>query len=86
MRYTTMNKENEVFHGSNNVFADLGLPDAVDMLVKAELARKILSIIKGRRLTQARAAERLGIDQPKVVALARGKLGGLFPRKAGSLP
>jgi len=71
-----MNKENEVFHGSNNVFADLGLPDAEDMLVKAELARQILSVIKGRRLTQARAAEILGIDQPKVSALTRGKLSG----------
>jgi len=71
-----MNKENEVFHGSNNVFADLGLPDAEDMLVKAELARQILSIIKGSRLTQAGAAEILGIDQPKVSALMRGKLAG----------
>jgi len=71
-----MNRENEVFHGSDNVFADLGLPDAQDMLVKAELARQILGIIRSRKLTQEKAAELLGIDQPKVSALTRGKLSG----------
>lgn len=71
-----MNKENEVFHGSDNVFADLGLPDAQDMIVKAELARQILGIIKSRKLTQEKAAELLGVDQPKVSALTRGKLSG----------
>ncbi len=71
-----MNEETEVYHGSGNVFADLGLPDAEERLAKAELAPQILNIIARRRLTQAQAAELLGIDQPKVSALTRGKLSG----------
>ena len=61
---------------SGNVFADLGLPNAEDRLAKAELARKINEIIGKRRLTQVEAAELLGVDQPKISALARGRLEG----------
>lgn len=71
-----MKEEIEVYHGSGNVFADLELPDAEEIQAKAELARQILSIITKRHLTQAMAAEILGIDQPKVSALMRGKLRG----------
>jgi len=66
----------EVFEGTGNVFADLDLPDAEERLAKAELARQILNIITQRGLTQSQAAEILGIDQPKVSALIRGKLSG----------
>lgn len=62
--------------GSGNVFADLGLPKAEEMLAKAELAHKIASTIARRRLTQARAADILGVDQPKISALKRGRLSG----------
>jgi predicted XRE-type DNA-binding protein len=61
---------------SGNVFADLGLPNPEDRLAKAELARRISVIITERRLTQLEAAAVLGIDQPKVSALVRGRLGG----------
>jgi len=71
-----MKEEIEVYHGSDNVFADMGLPDAEEMLVKAQLSIKINEIITKRHLTQAKAAELLGIDQPKVSALIRGKLSG----------
>lgn len=60
--------------GGGNVFADLGLADAGERLVKAELARQIGMLIRGAGLTQARAAARLGVDQPKVSALLRGRL------------
>jgi len=63
-------------HGSGNVFADLGPPDPEQLLAKAELARQVLNIITRRRLTQAQAVQLLGIDQPKVSALTRGKLSG----------
>lgn len=59
-----------------NVFADLGLPNAEDRLAKAELARRIGEIIAERRLTQLEAAALLGIDQPKISALVRGRLAG----------
>ena len=62
--------------GSGNVFADLGFPNAEEMLAKAELAQKITSIIERHRLTQAQAANVLGVDQPKVSALKRGRLSG----------
>lgn len=71
-----MKEEIEVYRGSDNVFADMGLPDAEEMLVKAQLSSKINEIITKRHLTQAKAAELLGIDQPKVSALIRGKLSG----------
>lgn len=62
--------------GSNNVFADLELENSEELLVKAELARRISSIIAAQNLTQAEAATLLGIDQPKVSALVNGKLSG----------
>ena len=71
-----MKEEMEVYHGSGNVFADLGLPDSEERLAKAELARQILNVITERHLTQSQTAELLGIDQPKVSALTRGKLSG----------
>jgi predicted XRE-type DNA-binding protein len=61
---------------SGNVFADLNLPQADDLLAKAELAAKIVAEIQRRRLTQSQAAAILGIDQPKVSALKQGKLSG----------
>jgi predicted XRE-type DNA-binding protein len=61
---------------SGNVFADLNLPNADDLLAKAELAGKIIAEIQLRRLTQSQAAAILGIDQPKVSALKQGKLSG----------
>jgi predicted XRE-type DNA-binding protein len=62
--------------GSGNVFADLGLPNSDELLIKAKLAHQISELISARNLTQVEAAELLGIDQPKVSALVRGKLSG----------
>lgn len=61
---------------SGNVFADLELPQPEEHLAKAALAAKIADIIRRRRLSQKRAADLLGADQPKVSALMRGKLSG----------
>lgn len=61
---------------SGNVFADLKLPHADDLLAKAELTAKIVAEIQRRRLTQSQAAAILGVDQPKVSALKQGKLSG----------
>jgi len=71
-----MSQSDEVLESSGNVFADLELDEPEEMLAKAELARRIGNILKRRRLTQAQAATLLGIDQPKVSALLRGKLAG----------
>lgn len=61
---------------SGNVFADLGHPSAVEALAKSELARCIAHALKRRSLTQREAAELLGIDQPKVSNVLRGRLRG----------
>src|SRR3954469_12911388 len=64
------------FIGSGNVFADLGRADADEALAKAKLAYEISALIESAGLTQAQAAKRLGVDQPKVSALLRGRLAG----------
>lgn len=69
-----MAKTIKVQVGSDNVFADLGLPNPEEHLAKAELASRIGKAIRERRLTQAATAELLGIDQPKVSRLLRGYL------------
>ena len=71
-----MSEDIKVTPSSGNIFADLGLPDADHLLAKADLAIEISSIIEDQGLTQAEAAELMGVDQPKVSALVRGRLDG----------
>lgn len=71
-----MSKKLEYEVGSGNVFADLGMPDAEELKAKAHLVIEIIQIIEARGLKQAEAAEIMGIDQPKVSQLMRGKLDG----------
>ena len=71
----------EVENGSANVYEDLGLPDAAQMLVKATLAAKIGEIIKHRHLTQIQAAEILGMPQPKLSGMLRGQFRGISEAK-----
>lgn len=70
-----------VYAGSGNVYADLGYPDADEMLVKAQLVSKIAEIIQRRGLTQIEAAKLLGLTQPKVSAMLRGQFRGFSERK-----
>src|ERR1700722_3277170 len=71
-----MKKNKNYTMGSENIFADLELPNPEELLAKAELARQINTIIKHRKLTQVAAATLLDIDQPKISALSTGKLAG----------
>ncbi len=59
-----------------NVFEDLDLPQSGELLVKAELTRQIYGIIKRRKMTQTAAADLLGLKQPDVSALIRGRFTG----------
>lgn len=68
--------ETTVEVGSGNVFADLGFPDAEEMLVKARLVHEIDRIVTSRGLTQAKTAKLLGIEQPDVSNLLRGRMRG----------
>lgn len=71
-----MNENIPVHKSSGNVFADLGIENSEEYLAKSELAAEILRIVQRRRLTQAETAELLGIRQPKVSELLRGRLDG----------
>ena len=59
-------KRTEIEAGTGNVFADLGYADAKERTLKVELALEVNRLLKERKLTQARAAELLGIVQPHV--------------------
>jgi len=69
-------KAREVTRGSGNVFADLGFPDADERQTKLRLAYALNSIMDAQRMTQAAAAARLGLNQPKVSALRNYRLVG----------
>jgi predicted XRE-type DNA-binding protein len=69
-----MKRKTDVKQNSGNVFDDLGVAAPEEALAKAELASKLAEIIQAKALTQAAAAKLLGIDQPKISALLRGKL------------
>jgi predicted XRE-type DNA-binding protein len=64
----------QVEFSSGNLWADIGRPDADEALARAELMSRVTDIIRARRLTQARAADLLGTNQPTVSDLMRGKL------------
>ena len=70
----TANKPISVTRSSGNVFADLGLSNPDERLAKAELALALSRAIKERELTQREAATLMGIDQPKVSHVLRGRL------------
>ena len=68
-------KKVRVEKSRGNVFADLGLPNPEQELLKARLTLQIYRIVKERGLTQAQAGEILGIKQPHVSALMRNRAG-----------
>lgn len=63
--------------GSDNIFADLGFPpeEARHLKMRSELLMAIERSCRRRGLTQARAARRLGITQPRLNALLKGRIG-----------
>jgi len=71
----------KIIKGSMNVYADLGVANADEMLVKAQLATKIAEIIKVRKMTQVQAASQLGMPQPKLSNMLRGQFRGISETK-----
>ena len=69
-------KARAITRSSGNVFADLGFADAEERQTKLKLAYALNAIVEAERLTQAAAAARLGLNQPKVSALRNYKLEG----------
>lgn len=70
-----MDDEIAIERSSGNVFADLGFDQPEVELVRARLSNKISEEIAARGWTQRQAAETLGIDQPHLSLLVRGKTG-----------
>lgn len=66
----------KIRRGGANVFADLGLPDAKNHFIKAQLVGRMMDIMKSRKLTQAAVARIVGIAQPDVSNLIRGRFRG----------
>ncbi len=66
----------EYMISSGNVFEDMGLQNPEERFAKAKLAAIINKIIEERGLTQKEAAKILGINQPKISALKKGRLKG----------
>ncbi len=62
--------------GSGNVFFDTGLPDPPQHLLKAQIVVMIANTIRLRNLTQTAAAKQMGIAQPDVSQLLRGRFEG----------
>ena len=71
----------EVQRSSGNVFADLGVPDADKLKIKAGLVIEIRKAMRLLGLTQQEAAKRMGITQPKVSDMMRGDFTNLSERK-----
>lgn len=66
----------EIEEGSGNVFADLGLPGADDLLLKSQIVIELHGLMRKRGLTQTEAAKLMGIAQPGLSNLLRGELRG----------
>jgi len=70
---TSNKKRNGTGSRNFNVFKDIGVPNAEEHLVKAQLVFKIDAILKARSLKQVKAAELLGVRQPDVSKMLRGE-------------
>lgn len=66
----------EIVASTGNIYADAGYLNPEEAMAKAELAMMIASAIKRKKLTQKKAAELIGVDQPKISAIIRGQLSG----------
>lgn len=62
--------------GSGNVFSDLGFGphEAEHLRIRSELMIKLTRLIQTRGLTQVQAAALLGVSQPRISDLTRGKI------------
>jgi predicted XRE-type DNA-binding protein len=70
-----------VEEGSGSVYADLGYAGSAATLIKARLIIEIAEIIRNRGLTQGQAAAILGLTQPKVSSLLKGRFRSISERR-----
>jgi predicted XRE-type DNA-binding protein len=87
-----MAKKSRITQSSGNIFADLGLENPQEHYVKAHIVILICKMIEAQHLTQGQAASKMGLRQPDVSKLLRGRLDGFslerllnFARALGSV-
>jgi predicted XRE-type DNA-binding protein len=73
--------DDDVTSGSGNIYADIGFDNAEEMLLKAQLAAAIKEILDTKGLTQVKAADILGLPQPKLSRLLNGHFGNISEAK-----
>jgi len=80
-RREAMTRRPKVEKGSGNIFADLGLPDAEDMLLKSHIVIELRRLIAQRKLTQTAAAKVVGVSQADLSKILRGHFRGYSEAK-----
>jgi predicted XRE-type DNA-binding protein len=65
-------KQIKVHESSGNIFADLGLPEADNHFLKAQIVAELYRLTNARKLTQDKAGALMGISQPEVSRLFKG--------------
>lgn len=68
-----MGNDNKVTSSCGNVFADIGLPNPEDLLIKSQIVIKIKEEMESRKLTQQQAADIIDIPQPRLSKILRGQ-------------
>ena len=81
-----VDREDDVTHGTGNVFADLGFPDAAERQAKLRLAFTLNQIVERRTLTQAEAAKLLGVTPAEGVGPSKLQDRRVLGRTADDLP
>lgn len=72
-----MSDDTTITRSNGNVYADAGLPDADSQLVKAGLVSRLDDIIRERGMSQREAARALGVAQPDLSNILRGRFRGV---------
>lgn len=67
-----MSEEIEIYEGSGNVYSDLELEDADELLTRSQIGFLVFKILEDRKLKQREIANVLGIAQPDVSHLMNG--------------
>jgi predicted XRE-type DNA-binding protein len=70
-----MARRKAVTYSKGSAFHALGLKEADDLVLRANLMKKIADVVAARGLTQVQAAALMHMDQPRVSALLKGKIG-----------
>ncbi len=71
-----MTERLKIERGSGNVFHDIGFPpeEAQNLQLRSELMTRVERFVKSAGVTQAEAARALGVTQPRLNDLLRGKI------------